>query len=108
MERGRYSLCLRLVRLVEAVRTGFQQPSGPGAEVGTAQARHGGSMRGAGSGAGGGGAHDVSCRGTQIIKSHFQLQSAFLDTLTASCTPKRRAVTCPSPKGRADKINFSS
>ena len=33
-------LCVRLVRLVEAVRTGFQQPSGPGAEVGTAQARH--------------------------------------------------------------------
>ena len=28
------------VRLVEAVCTGFQQPSGPGAEVGTAQARH--------------------------------------------------------------------
>ena len=43
-----------------------------------------------------------------VIKSHFQLQSAFLDTLTASCTPKRRAVACPSPKGRADKINFSS
>ena len=51
-------MCVRLVRLVEAVRTGFQQPSGPGAEVGTAQARHGGSMRGAGSGAGGGGAHE--------------------------------------------------
>jgi hypothetical protein len=45
VERGRYSLCLRLVRLVEAVRTGFQQPSGPGAEVGTAQSRHGGSRQ---------------------------------------------------------------
>ena len=47
-------------------------------------------------------------QGHANYQSHFQLQSAFLDTLTASCTPKRRAVACPSPKGRADKINFSS
>ena len=41
---------------MEAVRTGFQQPSGPGAEVGTAQSRHGGSRQ---AGRGGGGTRRV-------------------------------------------------
>jgi hypothetical protein len=86
---------VRLVRLVEAVRTGFQQPSGPGAEVGTAQARHGGSMRGAGSGAGGRGAHEIG--DTIRDQESLSIAERIPEYSIASCTPKRRA----------DKINVS-